>query len=170
MNGETTSLALQEEATPEALLPEHGMWPWWLAAAIIAVIIIAAVLVFRKRKPAAADVGKLREAAFREALAALAENGGDDVRGAAVQCSLVLRKYLAAAAADPALFETHEEFIARQDSLQSLTENARAAAASGFSRLAALKYGPQIPDTPAADVIAESRTMLENLHHGFVKK
>ena len=41
--------------------------------------------------------------------------------------------------------------------MQALSENARTAAESGFSRLAALKYGPEIPDTPAANVIAESR-------------
>lgn len=169
MNGDSDRLVLQQSAPPEELIPDHGLWPWWLAAAIIAVMVISAVLVFRKRKPAAADPAKLRESAFREALSALAETSPGDARSAAVQCSLVLRKYLSIAATDPSLYETHEEFIARQDALMALTETARAATAAGFSRLAALKYGPEIPDTAAAQVIAESRALLETLHHGFAK-
>lgn len=169
MNGDSSRLVLQESATPEDLIPDHGLWPWWLAAAIIGVLVISAVLVFRKRKPTAADPAKLRESAFREALSALAETSTGDARGAAVQSSLVLRKYLSIAAADPSLYETHEEFISRQDALMALTETARAAAEVGFSRLAALKYGPEPPGTPAAEVITESRALLETLHHGFAK-
>jgi hypothetical protein len=168
MNENSTGLELLDAASPESLLPDHGLWPWWAGAVPLAVAIaVALYLVFRKRKAAAKDPRKVREAAFREAVAALPDIQTDDPRDAAVQCSLVLRKFLSVAAADPALFETHEEFIARQDALLALSENARAAAGSGFSRLAALKYGPEIPGTPAADVIAESRGLLETLHHGF---
>jgi hypothetical protein len=166
MNKETTGLELQDAASPEALLPDHGLWPWWATAVLLAVVIaVVLFLVLRKRKPAAIDA---RGNAFREAHGALSAIKSDDPRDAAVQCSLVLRKYLSVVAADPALFETHEEFIARRDALLSLTEAARAATESGFTRLAALKYGPEIPGTPAADVIAESRALLETLHHGFI--
>lgn len=168
MNENATGLELQDAASPEALLPDHGLWPWWSGAVLLAVAIaVILFLVFRKRKTAAADPRKLREDAFREALGALSAIKADDPRDSAVQCSLVLRKYLSVAAADPALFETHEEFIARRDALHALTESARAAAESGFGRLAALKYGPEIPGTPAVDVISESRGLLETLHHGF---
>ena len=168
MNENTTGLELQDAASPEALLPDHGLWPWWAAAILLAVVAaVVLVLVFRKRKAAAVNPRKVREDAFREALGSLSGIRTEDPRDTAVQSSLVLRKYLSVAAADPALFETHEEFIARQDALQALSENARTAAESGFSRLAALKYGPEIPDTPAANIIAESRGLLETLHHGF---
>lgn len=81
--------------------------------------------------------------------------------------SLILRKYLSAAANDPALFETHEEFISRHDSLQALKPEARAAAEAGFTRLASLKYAPEIQEDAPAQVIADSRALLETLHQGF---
>jgi hypothetical protein len=168
MNEQSTGLELQNAASPEALLPDHGLWPWWASAVLSAIVIgVALALFFRKRRTAAFDPCKMREDAFREALGKLAGIRTDDPRDAAVQCSLVLRKYLSVAAADPALYETHEEFIARRDALQALSDAARTAAESGFSRLAALKYGPEIPGTPAGDVVAESRGLLETLHHGF---
>lgn len=167
MNENHTGLELQETAPPEALLPDHGPWPWWLAAGVAVAVILVALWLVRKRKSPAADPRKIRENAYNEALAAIAEIHSRDAREAAVRCSLVVRKYLSVSAADPALYETHEEFIARQDALKALTGAARAAADAGFSRLAALKYGPQAPGTPAADVIAESRGLLETLHHGF---
>lgn len=168
MNENATGLELQDSASPEALLPDHGLWPWWATVALTAVAVaLALVLFFRKRKAAAENPRKVREDAFRDALAILSGIRTEDPRDAAVQCSLAVRKYLSIAAADPALYETHEEFISRQDALQALNEDARKSAESGFSRLAALKYGPEIPGTPAADVIAESRGLLESLHHDF---
>ncbi len=168
MNEKPTGLELQDAASPEALLPDHGLWPWWAAAVLIVLVITAVMfLVFRKRKAAALDPRKIREEVFREALGSLSAIRTDDPRDSSVQCSLVLRKYLSVAASDPALYETHEEFISRRDALQSLSDAARSAAGSGFSRLAALKYGPEIPGTPAAGIIAESRALLETLHHGF---
>jgi len=82
---------------------------------------------------------------------------------------LILRKYLAQASNDPSLFETHEEFITRQDSLTALTEEAREACAMGFSKLAALKYAPQEATDESAPeaVIEETRLLLHTLHHGF---
>jgi hypothetical protein len=168
MNENATGLELQDAASPEALLPDHGLWPWWAGAVLLAVAIaVILFLVFRKRQSAAEDPRKIRENAFSEALGVLSGIKAEDPRDAAVQCSLILRKYLSVAAADPALYETHEEFIARRDALQSLSDAARTAAESGFSRLAALKNGPEIPGTPAADVIEESRALLETLHKGF---
>lgn len=168
MNENPTGLELQDAASSETLLPDHGLWPSWAAFVLLAIVIVLALhLVFRKRKAATKDPRKVREDAMREALAALSGIRTEDPRDAAVQSSLVLRKYLSVAAADPALYETHEEFIARREALQALTETTRAAAESGFSRLAALKYGPVIPGIPAADIMAESRSLLETLHHGF---
>jgi hypothetical protein len=168
MNENATGLELQDTPSSQALLPDHGLWPSWATFVLLALVIVVALyLVFRKRKASVETPRKVREEAMREALAALSGIRTEDPRDAAVQSSLVLRKYLSVAAADPALYETHEEFIARREALQALTETTRAAAGSGFSRLAALKYGPAIPGTPAADIIAESRGLLETLHHGF---
>lgn len=168
MNEKTSGLELQDAALPEALLPDHGLWPWWATVVLLALgIALLLFALLRKHGPAALDARKLREIARREALGALSGIKSDDPRDAAVQCSLILRNYLSAAAADPALYETHEEFIARRDALQVLAEDARAAVESVFTCLAALKYGPEIPGTPANDIIAQSRDLLEKLHQGF---
>ena len=70
-------------------------------------------------------------------------------------------------AGDPALFETHEEFVARHDALAALSADARHAAESGFSRLVALKYSPEIPQGDPKEVISDSRALLKTLHQGF---
>lgn len=169
MNEEASRLVLQDSAAPLDLLPDHGLWPWWLAAGVFVLLIIAAWAFLKVRKPKPVDITKLRGNAYREALAALDSTTAADAREAAVQTSLIVRKYLSIAASDPALYETHEEFISRQDALLALTADARNAAEASFSKLAALKYAPEIPGKAAAEVIAESRSLLETLHHGFVR-
>jgi hypothetical protein len=166
MNEANPGLELLEPASPEALLPGYGLWPWWLAAGALLVLLLVLWLVLGKRKVTANPLA-VRMAAFNEAAAALSSVAAENARAAAVQCSLILRRYLSAAAGDPALFETHEEFISRRDSLQSLTPEARASTETGFSRLAALKYSPEIPHTDPAAIIAESRGLLETLNRGF---
>ncbi len=156
-----------EPASPEALVPGYGLWPWFVAAGMLALLVIVLLIVFRKRRQAPASLLLQRIAAFSEASAALAEAGRTSARETAVLTSLILRKYLSVAANDPALFETHEEFISRHDSLQALTPDARAAAESGFTRLAALKYAPEAPAEEPAQVITDSRALLETLHRGF---
>jgi hypothetical protein len=166
MNESATGLQLREGAQIDALLPDHGSWPWWLAAAVLVLSLAAVVLLRKRRKPGVTAV-VIREQAYREAMAALEGSSPADAREAAVRCSLVLRRYLATAAADPALFETHEEFLARGDALGKFTPAARAAAASGFSILATLKYAPRAPVADAGGILADSRALLESLHQGF---
>ena len=161
-----TILELRDAPPPDPLLPGIGLWPWCFAAGLP---VIALILWFylKRRKPAAVDPLKIREQARQEAVAALDGVKTTDSRDAAVRSSLILRKYLSMAAQDPALFETHEEFIARHDAMAGLNQNARTAAAEGFSRLAALKYAPISPQADAAAVLTDSRQLLETLHHGF---
>lgn len=167
MDGNAPSLELMEPASPGALLPDSRWW-LWLAAAIVVLAASGVILYLRKKRSAGSNnPGALRDAAFAEAVAAMAAIATDDVRNAAVLASLILRKYLSIAAGDPALFETHEEFVARHDALSALTAEARAATAEGFGRLAALKYAPEIPAAAEEEVIAQARTLLETLHHGF---
>jgi hypothetical protein len=168
MNDESSTLELRDAAIPDALMPGYGLEWWWLVAGIFALIVLLAVVMLRIRgKAQAPSAAALRETAFREAMAALSASAPADARAAAVLASLAVRKYLSVAAEDPALFETHEEFLARHNALNAFKPEARAAAESGFTRLAALKYAPQPPDASSANVIAESRTLLQTLHHGF---
>lgn len=166
MVAQSKGFELMEPASPEALVPDHGLWFWAVAAAVV--VILALILAWWLRKKAKpVDPRVARDAAFAEAAASLTATTAEHARDAAVKCSLILRKYLAAAAGDPALYETHEEFVSRHDSLKALTSDARAAAESGFARLAALKYAPGLTSDDPAVVVAESRALLETLHHGF---
>lgn len=167
MNGTTHGLPLMEPASPESLLPDYALWPWLAAAAIAVLVMIAVIIFLLRKKTPAANPQAIRKAALAEAVRALAAATSADARDAAVQASLILRKYLATVANDPALYETHEEFLARHDSLKAVSPAARAAAQAGFSRMAALKYAPKPPAVAAEEVIAESRALLETLHQGF---
>ena len=70
-------------------------------------------------------------------------------------------------AGDPALFETHEETLARHDALARFDESARTTAAGGFARLAALKYDSHPPAGDPAGVLADARALLATLDRGF---
>jgi LPXTG-motif cell wall-anchored protein len=166
MDGKAHSFELMEPASPEALVPDYGLWPWYLAAGFAALVILALVFLSKKRKTTI-NPQSIRNAAFEEASAALSAMTTETPRDAAVRASLVLRRYLSAAARDPALFETHEEFVGRRESLKELNADARAAADAGFTRLAALKYAPEIPAAAPQEVIGDSRALLETLHRGF---
>jgi len=170
MTPEPPPFQLQEPDAIESLLPG-----WWLphilisSAILFALAIIAILLVRMMRRPRPVNLAKIREEARLKAVATLesARSAAATPREAAVLASLALRDYLSRAADDPALFETHEEFIARRDSLAALHEKARAAAAAGFSRLASLKYAAEPPAATAPEVIESARTLLDELHRGF---
>lgn len=172
MDGDPPKLELMEPASPEALVPTYELWPGLTAAAIAVILLLLLLLLWlllKKRKPASTNLLALRKAAFNEARSDLENITPTSSRETAVLTSLILRKYLSTAANDPALFETHEEFISRHDSLQALTPETRSAVESGFTRLASLKYAPEIPAADPADVIADARKLLETLHQGFAE-
>lgn len=158
---------LLDPPSPDALVPDSPVEPWMTAAAALFVLALLACLFFRKKKSPVAIRREARIAAHAEALSALDSIHPDGPRDAAVQCSLILRKYLSIAAGDPALFETHEETLSRHEAFAGFTDDARRAASTAFSRLAALKYAPTVPDVLTNDVIHESRALLETLHLGF---
>lgn len=167
MNETAGSFELLEPDSPEALVPDSRLEPWMFAVGFALLAILLAVAYFKKKKPAVVDPVAVREAARTQAAEALAHIDSVPARDAALQSSLILRRYLATAAGDPALFETHEETISRHEALKEFSDEAKAAAGRGFSRLAALKYAPELPDVAASEVIDESRALLETLHHGF---
>ncbi|MEO7101191.1 MAG: hypothetical protein ABI162_17700 [Luteolibacter sp.] len=167
MNGKPTNFELLDPPSPDALVPDPIIGFWIVVGLILVLLVISIILIIRRKKNAAPNPLAARNAAYREAVSALEKMNALQSRDAAVQSSLILRKYLSLAANDPALFETHEEFISRHDALNALTEEARKASQSGFTRLASQKYGAEIPEVNPLDVVNESRALLETLHHGF---
>ncbi len=167
MKAKSVSFELMEPVHPEALVPDSQVEPWMLPSAVALLLVLALCLIFWKRKKLTPDPHALRNAAYLDAVTSLDKINVTQGRDAAVLTSLILRKYLSSAANDPALFETHEEFISRHDGLKAFTPDARQAAEAAFARLASLKYAASVPDTAPLLVVDECRLLLETLHHGF---
>ncbi len=158
---EKLTFELRPPASPDALLSQHAP-PLWLliAGSLLLIALLALVLFLALRRTPGTDAAAARREAMRLADRALAHAKPSDIREAATLASLILRRYLANLAGDPALFETHEEFIARRDSLARLPDEVRTQTAEGFARLAALKYDRQPPHGDPAVVIDDARALL----------
>jgi len=161
------NLQLQEPLSPESLVPAMDLTWLWIGLAVLALIIVFAVLLRKKRGAAPPDPKTARLAAYNKAIKTFENLQAPTAREAAVQSSLILRRFLADAASDPSLFETHEEFISRQNALKALSPEARDACAQGFIQLARLKYAPRVPAEDPVTVVADSRALLETLNKGF---
>lgn len=167
MAEESLALKWSDPPPPEALIPDAALWPWIIASILLLTLLTSAWLVLKRKKSSTPDPTATRNAAFSSASNALASITTHDAREAAIQASLILRNYLASAASDPALFETHEEFITRHDSLHALNEPTRRTATSAFSRLASLKYTPDSPESSSSEILSSARSLLVSLHQGF---
>ena len=167
MEKKLTSFELIDPPSAGELVPDPWLDPWMYVVLSLMVMGSVAYILFKKKKQAVVDPLARRRSAYEEASLALKNIESADVRSAAVQTSLILRKYLSLAAADPALFETHEETVLRPEALTEFTAAARADATRSFTRLASLKYSPTICEVTVCDVVTESRALLETLHHGF---
>ncbi len=167
MNEKSGSFEFMEPSSPEALVPDSFVEPWMLGVLILLALAVVVWVILKKRKREEVDPQAARRAAHAQATADLAGLANKTPREAAVQCSLTLRKYLSVVANEPALFETHEEYVSRHAALMKFTEEARAAAGVEFARLATLKYTPAASDIETAQVVASSQSLLEILHHGW---
>lgn len=153
---------LMESSSVETLIPKTEM-PWlWI---IIGTLLLMALVIWliRRRMKRAKDPANIREAAFREATAALDAIPQNDPHLAALESSMILRKYLSITAQDPALFETHEEFVSRHDALQKIPQATRDAVATIFNHLTTIKYAPGAANANAKKIIDDSRQLLDAL-------
>ena len=155
-------------------LPDPAPWlpgieaPWWLWLALImgAIAVVALIVVKRLRGLAqpAGDPNRAYEES-RERLTNLKENlTGRSLAEVATDASLTLRAYLAETLEDPALFETHEEYLSRHDALAKLPSGARERLAPLLAQLAELKYGRPGPGaTTAIQLVDNSLEVLDGL-------
>jgi hypothetical protein len=157
-------MALRDLVPAEPLLPDPALPPWAWVAIGLAIFAAAALVVFlRRAKAVVADPHHAREEAYLRAQQELEAAPGGGMQEAATRVSVTLRRYLAAVSGDPALFETHEEFISRHAALASYPEEIRKVTAEGFSHLARLKYGPEASGDPVA-LFGAARQLLDRLH------
>lgn len=161
----TNSLELAETRDAIDLVPtwEPQLW-WFIVAAAVVVIFVGGLLLLLRKKPKV-DLLKEKREAYREAKLAFGEKESGDARENAIKVSIILRRYLARSMNEPALFETHEEFVARHDGLKDLPEDVRSETGALFSKLAAVKYAPDdIAQLEIAGAHAEGSALLERIH------
>ncbi|MDX1680640.1 MAG: DUF4381 family protein [Akkermansiaceae bacterium] len=164
MSSTKQDLQLIEPPSHEGLMPITLGWQWWTAIAIAVLGLMGiAWLLWTRHKSTQNDPGRAHREATREALAALATCSSESTREAATECSLILRRYLAKLTGDPALFETHEEWISRHDALQDMSETTRGEIHEQLSRLAGWKYSPDEASIEPAEVVEQSRRLVQTL-------
>ncbi len=148
------------------LVPTWQVEAWWFFVAAGLILLLVAGFLFLKRRRPAVDPHSEKAEAYLEAKSALSVSGESGNRETAVEVSLILRRYLARSLNEPALFETHEEFIARHDGLVRLPEDVRTSTGEFFERLAAHKYAPEGGDAKARSaLVTDGKSLLERIHH-----
>ncbi len=167
MEEKAPNLQLQEPVLPESLVPAMDYTWLWIAIAAFVLVTVAIILIGKRKRKNHVDPLALRRAAYKTAVKSFENTTADDARDAAVKSSLILRRFLADAVADPALFETHEEFITRRGSLEKLTPPTREATTEAFAKLARVKYAPEVPSDDPAVILSEGRLLLDTLNGGF---
>lgn len=145
-----------EPDIPAAQFAETPLWPYLVAGAV-ALLAGALLLVWLllRRRQRRLPLPKTPVEVALETLAAIGEEL-PALRECSLRVSLALRTFLAGQMQDPALFETHEEFSRRMDSLAAVPAACREKTARLLDELAQMKYTPQQQTDPL-----RSRAMVE---------
>lgn len=147
---------------PETYLPETPEWYWWfliggIVLTILALLWLLKILFGKPRKAAAPKEHDFFTPAMRCLDSLEADSGKRLISGIAADASLAIRTYLAGSRSEPALYETAEEFQARQSILP-------AAANQLLNDLNDVKYSKsEVDHDRATALIHRSRTCLEDL-------
>lgn len=160
------SLQLQPPLPADPFLPAQGLTPIaWAGIGIASFALITLlILAFRSRRSSPPGTTAYSpEHYLRIAREALEKTPLHPIQAAATHVSLSLRHYLAAVSKDPALFETHEEFVARHEALKNYSVENRELTQTLFHRLARLKYGSNPVGDPQS-LVSDARNLLEQLH------
>jgi len=163
MEEKENAFELVESRDALDLVPTWEVQAWWFLAAGLALLILALVLFFLRRKKVFLDPHKEKREAFAAAKERLETMEQVGSRETATAVSLALRGYLARSMNEPALYETHEEFIGRHEGLKDLPEDIRLETGAFFNHLASMKYAPE--DMPTeGNVREEGLALLERIY------
>lgn len=132
---------------------------------VLLLLLLLAFVIWRKyRQPSATSPQDFREQTRAEAMAALATCPTSNKTKAATECSIILRRYLSTLTGDPALYETHEEWVARHDSLEDFSDSLKQEIGKRFSQLAQSKYAPEELGEAPESMIENSRQLIDAVH------
>jgi ABC-type multidrug transport system fused ATPase/permease subunit len=160
-----TKFKLVESHEAMDLVPTWELQWWWIALLVffLAVLVLLVIVILKKAK--VYDSSNLKREAFQRAMAELDKLDESLGKENVIMVSLVLRKYLAKVMKEPALYETHEEFIGRHDAIKGFNEELKVAISEYFSKLAALKYGPDEGVVSDVELLKRGAVnMLERIH------
>lgn len=145
-----------EPDIPAAQFAETPLWPY-LAAGAVALLAGAVLLLWllHRRRQRRLPLPKTPMEVALENLSAIGEEL-PALRECSLRVSMALRTFLAGQMQDSALFETHEEFSRRMDSLAAVPAACREKTARLLDELAQMKYTPQQQTDPL-----RSRGMVE---------
>lgn len=136
----------------------------WCCAILIPLASVAAIWFYRRRKGIIAGIDP-----FQEALNSLVELDAEvpPMRECSLRLSMILRSYLAGETQDPALYETHEEFSQRMDSLSHVPVNCQLETRDLLEHLAEFKYAGATEQNPAQAraLIEQTRNLIARIHN-----
>lgn len=164
MEENENSFELVEPRDAIDLVPGWEPQAWWYfagAGAVLALVVLVLLLMRRKTSP---DPHREKREAYNEAKAEFGQAAGAEPRAEALRVSAILRRYLARSMGEPALFETHEEFVSRHEALKGLPDEIRDEVGAFFAKLAELKYAPALPEGDGTAIHAGGLALLERIH------
>jgi len=165
MEEEPNSFELVENREAIELVPTWEPQLWWLFVGAGVLVLVVLSVVYLRREKVAFNPQNAEREAFRKASEAFRKMEPSGIRESAVRVSLILREYLAQSLGEPALFQTHEEFVSQHDALANLPDGIREATGRFFGELAAIKYGPEdMGDGNSVDFKNRGVELLERIH------
>ena len=169
MDASQVDIRFVEPSATDALMPTSLTWEMLIIAGLLLLValIITWIVWHRRQKTVVGSHNRIKRA-HNEALGALAACPTESRTPVATECSLIMRRYLAVVTSDPALFETHEEWIARHDAVESFSQPLTADIHQLFEQLAEWKYTPTNHGDEPAIMVDRSRKLLEAINQEVV--
>ena len=159
------SIPVLEKDIPVEAFAAHSLGQILLIIGVIAALTIGLVawLLLRRRRKLAPPPSLLDNALT--ALSTL-EEGAPTLRECSLRVSMILRTYLAGQTHDPALYETHEEFSRRMDSLASVPAACREQTRELLESMAEYKYagGEKQDPLQVNAMVTQARELLHRIN------
>jgi hypothetical protein len=162
MEENAPSLELYDIPEVQDLIPRFWI-PWWawLVAVLLCLAMYAIVRAIRRHQGRPQN----EDEAYQRALRSLEEAKSiTHIVALATAISLIMRRYLSLALADPSLFETHEEFLSRHQALAAVPDDLRRSLTDFFSTLCRYKYAPSGSEVDGSLLVPQASSLLQQLH------